>query len=59
LTTPTAPEVRRNGLVESNPKMVQAMQNKVPEVTLGFWVMAGAYKRSASVVPILPNDAAV
>ena len=39
--------------------MAHAMQNKVPEATLGFWVMAGAYKSSASVVPILPNDAAV
>jgi hypothetical protein len=52
-------EARRYGLEESNPTMAHAMQNKVPEATLGFWVMAGAYKRSASVVPILPNDAAV
>jgi hypothetical protein len=59
LTTPTITEARRYGLEESNPTMAHAMQNKVPEVTLGFWVMAGAYKRSASVVPILPNDAAV
>ena len=39
MTTPTITEARRYGLDESNPTMVQAMQNKVPTVTLGFWVI--------------------
>jgi hypothetical protein len=50
-------EARRYGLEDQSDDGA-CNGNKVPEVT-GFWVMAGAYKGSASVVPILPNDAAV